>query len=212
MGKFVKDDRGSVTIESSLVFPALLIFTLIGVFFCIIVFQMGAASYSAHLAATNVAYVWNNSTKDIETGEFDKSSYPGLPENDTDGLYWRIAEFNFLSFFNLDGFQSGGNVNKKLKKASFYSNGIVSIKEPKYESHILDGKVTVTAESTLFIPAFMKKLLSDGSVKVTSSHVVTETPELIRTHNFAKYLWSEFGVGESLGKATDSISKFFGGS
>ncbi|WP_368652978.1 TadE/TadG family type IV pilus assembly protein [Ornithinibacillus sp. 4-3] len=207
---FLKDERGSFTIESSLVFPSLLIFTLIGVFFCIILFQTGTASYSAHRASTNLAYVWNNSQKDIVTGEFGKSTYTGLPGNQSDGLYWRVQEFDLLSLFNLNDFQSTGNTGGKLRRVTKFNNGTVTLKS-EYKSNILDGEVKVTATSNLYIPSFMKSVVSD-SITVSSTHTVTETPELIRTHNFSKYLWSEFGLDDVMGKAKESIKNFFGGS
>lgn len=206
MKKWLKEEHGSFSLEASLVFPAFLIFTLIGVFFCIIIFQMGSASFNAHRASTHLAYVWDNSTKDITTGEFDKTQLTGLPDSD-DGLYWRTSEFDFLSIIGLNDFGSGGNISDKLYKVDDLDSNVIL--DAEYKSNILDGEVKVTASSPLYIPTFMKNVIGE-EIEVTSTHTVTESPELIRTHNFTKYLWKQFGFDKELSKAKKSIKKFFG--
>lgn len=207
MKKFMKQEEGSFTLEASLVFPSLLIFTLICVFLSIIVFQKGTAMYSAHKAATNLAYTWNNSFKDVETGAFDASKYPGL--TGADSLYWRIADNNILDVFGLSGFGGQNLVRDKLDKISGY-NGSITLK-PKYNNTLLIySEVEVEATTNLYIPSFMKTVLG-SDIQATVAHPVTETTELIRTHNFAKYLWSAFQKDGDMTKAIGSIKKFFGG-
>ncbi|GAA0427905.1 hypothetical protein GCM10008934_17040 [Virgibacillus salarius] len=53
-------------------------------FFCIVIFQIGIANYVAQKATAQVAYTWNDSNKDLTTGEFGEKQYTGL---DGDGLY-----------------------------------------------------------------------------------------------------------------------------
>ncbi|WP_152657163.1 TadE/TadG family type IV pilus assembly protein [Oceanobacillus sp. CFH 90083] len=209
MKPFIKEERGSFTIESTLVFPALLIFTLIGVFFCIIIFQMGTAGYMAHKVSSELAYTWNNSYKDIKTGDFEKSRYTGLEgEHAGDSLYWRVTDNDILGFFNLSGFSGESLIEKKMDKSLVY-DGSISL-NVNYNNILIYSEVEVKAESSLFIPSFLKNMIG-SKVQATSSHVVTETPELVRTANFAKYLWSEFGKGGAVGDAVNSIKKFFGG-
>ena len=207
MKNFMKDERGSFTLEATLVFPSLLIFTLIGVFFCIIIFQIGTASYSANKAASNLAYIWNNSQKDIDTGAFPASAYPRLGE--ADGLYCRITDNNILNLFDLAGFEQTNLVRKKLKKIEAY-NGSITL-TPKYNNQfVIYSEVEVVAKSSLYIPEFISKVVG-SQIEVKASHAVTETTELIRIHNFAKYIWSEFGLDGAMGDAISSIKKFFGG-
>ncbi|GAA0428003.1 hypothetical protein GCM10008934_17160 [Virgibacillus salarius] len=206
MKPFMKEERGSFTIEATLVFPALLMFTLIGVFFCIIIFQMGTASYMAHKVSSELAYTWNSTHKDIKTGDFEKTEYTGLAGGD--GLYWRVTDNDVLGFFNLSGFSGDNIVVDKKRKADIY-NGAITLKVD-YNNTLIYSEVEVEAESGLYIPTFFKNMIG-SKVKGTSSHVVTETPELIRTANFGKYLWSEFGMNGALSDAVSSIRKFFGG-
>ncbi|GAB2536001.1 TadE/TadG family type IV pilus assembly protein [Gracilibacillus alcaliphilus] len=206
MKSFLKDERGSFTIEATLVFPALLIFTLVGVFFCIIIFQLGTSSYMAQKVSNELAYTWNSSHKDIKTSEIDKANYTGLDGGD--GLYWRVADNDILGFFNLSGFTGDSLIERKMDRAMIY-NGSIAI-DVDYNNILIYSEVEVTATSNLFIPSFLKNMIG-SKVEASSSHVVTETPELVRTANFAKYLWSEFGKDGPLGDAINSIKKFFGG-
>ncbi|ASK62847.1 hypothetical protein CFK37_12160 [Virgibacillus phasianinus] len=209
MKSFCKDDRGSFTIEASFVFPSLLLFTLLGVFFCIIIFQIGTANYVAQKAAAQTAYVWDNSNKDLETGEFAKKYYAGL-DTGGDGLYWRITDNGILGIFGISGglFPGKSLSGEKIENAEAAYNGSISV-ELTYNNKLVYSEVEAEASSSLYIPAFVTKLLGSNVVKAKSTHVVTETPELIRTFNFAKYMWTRFGAG---GPASGlSIGSFFGG-
>lgn len=211
MRSFIKEDRGSFTIEASLVFPGFLLFTLICVFFCIIVFQIGTANFVAQKAASELAYVWNNSHKDLESGYFDKSQYTGLSNGD--GLYWRITDSGVLQIFGLNGFPGSKSLAgvKKEKVASKYSGSIkVGINDIQYNSILVNSEVSVKAKSSLYVPNFISKVVG-SEVVGTSSRTVTETPELIRTFNFSKYFWSEFGLSKKISRAIESIKGFFGG-
>ncbi|MFA1819792.1 TadE/TadG family type IV pilus assembly protein [Virgibacillus oceani] len=213
MKPFLKEERGSFTFEATLVFPGFLLFVLAGVFFCIVVFQMGTAHYVAQNAASHVAYSWNNSNKDLETGEFDNQSYTGLEGGD--GLYWRIFDNNILGMFGLEGVfapeEGGGLVTeKKMLAQNKFSNPIDVTVE--YSNYIIYGEVEVTAESELYMPTFLKNMLdsSNNSLAATSNRVVTETPELIRTFNFANYLWKAVGLQDATENILNSVREFFG--
>lgn len=210
MHSFLKDDRGSFTLEASLVFPGFLMFTLICVFFCIVIFQIGTANFAAQKAASELAYIWNNSHKDLETGKFGKANYTGLPAGD--GLYWRITDSGVLKIFGLNGFPGSSSYegDKKDKVATEY-NGAIKIDpgDIQYESILINSEVRVKAKSSLYVPGFISKLVG-SEVVGTSSRTVTDTPELIRTFNFSKYLWSEFGFDKKVSRAIESIKGFFG--
>ncbi|QGS68926.1 hypothetical protein CV093_12355 [Oceanobacillus sp. 143] len=100
----MKDDDGAFTIEASLVFPILLMLTLSFILFAIVIYQQSVLHYSANTVAERVAFVWDNSDKDIDTGAFDKyTTFDG-----GDGLYWRLTNDQYLSQFGIDIFSSGG--------------------------------------------------------------------------------------------------------
>ena len=210
MKSFFKDERGSFTMEATLVFPSVLIFTIIGVFFCIIVFQMGTANYVAQKAASELAFIWNNSQKDITTGEFNEDHYSGLGKGG-DNLYWRLSDNNILSIFGLNSFPSEGPVADKIQKVKNKYNGSIRVKDVQYNNNLIHSEVVVVAESSLYVPSFITTLLGSDVVTAESSRVVTDTPELVRMYNFGKYLWSQFGTGGAVSEAITSIQSFFGG-
>lgn len=208
MNSFIRNEKGSFTIEATLVFPSLMFFTIIGVFCCIIFFQMGAASYVAQKAAAQTAYVWDNSHKDLQTGAFSKQYYAGFGEGD--GLYWRLFGNNVLGIFGVsDGVFPGGNSlpSRKLSKAENFYDGSINL-NLSYDNKLIYSEVEATAKSTLYVPSFVTNLLGSDMVSAKSSHVVTETPELIRTFNFAKYMWTRFGAGNQAQNVAPG--KFFG--
>lgn len=209
MKPFIKDERGIFTVEATLVFPALLLFILAGVFFCIVIFQMGTANYMAQKASSNVAYTWNNSFKDLTTGEFGETRYTGL---DGDPLYWRITDDGVLEMFGLEGlFRSSGTIKtNKLRAGMSEFSGAIEV-DLDYNNNIVYSEVKATATSNLFMPSFLKNILGRDQLEATSTRVVTDTPELIRTFNFSKYIWMESGLGNVFNGIKDSITKFFGG-
>lgn len=90
---------GSFTIEASLLFPMLLIMTIALIFFCLIVFEKVVLHQRAQIIANRAAYVWDNSSKNITTGAFNK--YTSDPDS-TDGLYWRLFGNQIFSRFHLN--------------------------------------------------------------------------------------------------------------
>lgn len=108
---FFKDDKGSFTIEASLIFPMLLIITLSLIFFSLVIYYKSVLQYDANRIADQVAFSWNNSSKDLQTGEFNTYT-----TDLNDGLYWRLTGNNFLSQFGLTMFGDSSLVQKKRVK------------------------------------------------------------------------------------------------
>ena len=211
MKSFIKDTRGSFTFEATLVFPAVFLFTLMGVFLCIIIFQMGTAHYVAEKAASQVAYTWNNSNKDLETGEFDKQFYTGLENDGADGLYWRLFDNDILQIFGLGGLftSENGPYAKKMDSAITKYNNSMSV-EIDQKNNLIYSEIEVKAKTTLFLPPYLKKIMGINSEQLTatSSRVVTDTPELIRTFNFSKYVWEASGLADAASNLVDSVKEF----
>jgi hypothetical protein len=207
MKSFLKEERGSFTIEATLVFPAFLFLVLTGVFLCIIVFQWGTANYMAQKASSQVAYTWNNSHKDLDTGEFGSTNYTGLEHGDP--LYWRVTDNGLLGVFGLDGlFRFDDLAEDKLRLARINYSGSMDVRLT-YENWIVYSEVQATVSTNLFMPSFLTNLLGKDKLEVTSSRVVSDTPELIRTFNFSKYIWKESGLGNVFNGIKESIGKFF---
>ncbi|MBP1968642.1 hypothetical protein J2Z83_000734 [Virgibacillus natechei] len=148
----------------------------------------------------------------METGEFDKQYYTGLGEGGEAGLYWRIFDNGVLGMFGLEGVFKAEDqrlTERKVNKARLKYNNPLEV-NVKYNNSIIYSEVEVTAESELYMPSFLKDMLgSSNSLQATSSRVVTESPELIRTFNFGKYLWKAIGLQDATEDITNSIDEFF---
>ncbi|GGH77599.1 hypothetical protein JOD43_001488 [Pullulanibacillus pueri] len=182
-----KKESGSFTIEASLLFPILLILTICLLLLSIVVYQKAVLQQRAGLIANRVAYVWNNSQKNID-GDF--RTY--TTDDRGDGLYWRMADDQFLSQFGISifsghhsevtiGSSGGGLIGKKLGKASKAllppgSTGTIS-----YNNSVFSRDITVKLEEPLHFPGSAKKLFGIDFVRANSSASVTEPTEFIRT-------------------------------
>lgn len=111
MKKFLKENKGSMSLEATLVFPFVMVFVLFTVFLCILVFQMGTTKYVAYQASNIVAYNYMSSQKE-PNGAMTKDELTG--NDNGDGLYWRFSEgaTDLLESMGISGFQSGGSGDK----------------------------------------------------------------------------------------------------
>src|SRR5699024_12202435 len=108
MGRFLKKlkqrEDGVFTLEATILFPIILIITMTFIFFSLVIYQKAMLTHSANTVAERLAFVWDNSYKDINSGEFDK--YPTFDGGD--GLYWRTFDNQYLSKFGIDNVFGGG--------------------------------------------------------------------------------------------------------
>ncbi len=193
--QFKESEKGSFTIEASLVFPILLMLTLCFIFFALVMYQQSALHYSANSVAEKLAFVWNNSDKDINTGEFDKyTSFDG-----GDGLYWRVTDDQFLSQFGIDFFSnggasipigSGGGGDLPQKKLGRVSSGILpagATGEVRYENNLTGSQIVVHLNSPLNFPSYVTNLFGIDQIEVEVSQSVVDPTEFIRTTDLVMY-------------------------
>lgn len=180
--RFRRNQSGSFTIEASLLFPILLILTVCLIFFSLVIYQKAVLYQRAHLIAGRMAYVWDNSRKDIGSGAFARGSYTTDIDNG-DGLYWRLTSNNFLEKFGLDLGFGGGNglIQKKLNRSSaaFLPGG--TDRQIRFDNNLTGGEIVVTLDSPLRLPASIEELFGVRRVTARASSNVTEPAEFIRT-------------------------------
>lgn len=194
MKKLKSNEKGSFTIEASLVFP-IIFFIVLGVLYLSIYIYENVQLYSyANKAANRISYVWTNSHMDIATGELDS---PGA----SDGLYWRLTDDQLLgqlvglggenAAIQLGESHSGGNLvaNKLSKITGAALEDSVSGKI-YYKNNIAEKKVYVELNKTLPFPNFVAKLLN-SEVKVKASATITDPVEFIRTIELIKVYATE---------------------
>ncbi|WP_162800310.1 TadE/TadG family type IV pilus assembly protein [Oceanobacillus zhaokaii] len=195
LSKIMKDDDGAFTIEASLVFPILLMLTLSFILFAIVIYQQSVLHYSANTVAERVAFVWDNSDKDIDTGAFDKyTTFDG-----GDGLYWRLTNDQYLSQFGIDIFSSGGATiqigsvaggslpQQKLGRITTDILPAGATGEVQYINGLAGSEIIVTLKSPLNLPAFISDLFGINEIETQVSHVVVEPTEFIRTTDLVIY-------------------------
>ncbi|WP_442604069.1 hypothetical protein [Paenibacillus sp. KN14-4R] len=170
-------DKGSFTLESTLLFPFILISTVILIFVVFYVYQNVFLHSTAGMSAERAAFAWGNSNKIVKTGE--------LKSNATDGLYWRIGDF-FSGGFGIFGSSagevviptssasSGGLVSKKLTRTAIDIPGGMK-GSVKYVNHGLMSRVEVQLNKPFRFP-----FGGDKQAGASASSYVTDPTEFIR--------------------------------
>ncbi|MBM0066638.1 TadE/TadG family type IV pilus assembly protein [Alkalicoccobacillus gibsonii] len=180
--EFKEDESGSFTLEASLLFPAILIATMMLIFFSMIIFYKSVLQFEANRIADQVAYVWNNSSKDVETGEFVEYT----TENG-DGLYWRLTDNNFLQQFGLSGSDDSGLANKK--KREHLAKEIPGLTEAtvSYNNSLLNSTITVSLEKPMPLPSSVTTMFGTNLMEAKATRSVTEPVEVIRNTEVVVY-------------------------
>jgi hypothetical protein len=187
--EMARNGRGSFTIEASLVYPLIILCTVMMIAFSLYVYQKVQAVYFASITAERLADNWDNSHKDPITGQF--------PVNSNDGLYWRISDDEVFSLFGISrndsavqiqlplsklgskALSSSGLSFRKLYKAaetvpSGYSGSIT------YTNRLIERKVTVRLVSALKIPAVFRQVFGEGTIVGEAASFISEPVEFIR--------------------------------
>ncbi|WP_222708474.1 TadE family protein [Paenibacillus sp. N3.4] len=179
---FQSNEQGSFTLEASLVFPMILLCTITLLFVGMYVYQKAYVQHVARTMAERLAFTWDNSHKDLATGNFDPSK--------TDGLYWRLTHDHVTDLFGLllsvgtsevaipTGVAKDQVGSKLAKTSSYLPKGMTGT--AKYSNLLLDHRVEVKLNKPFFSPPWLRKWFdaekSDGQA---ISHVV-EPVEMIR--------------------------------
>ncbi|MCR8641362.1 hypothetical protein NV379_01715 [Paenibacillus sp. N1-5-1-14] len=177
LSRFVRCEKGSYTLETTLLFPFILIATLVIIFMVLYVYQNVFMYSTASMSAERASFAWGNSHKIVKTGE--------LQVYKNDGLYWRIGDF-FSGGFGLfgssagevaipsSGAKSSGIVTKKLSRtAADVPTGMAG--NVKYVNHGLTSYVEVQLNKPFRFPF-------DGTKQAgaMASSYVTDPTEFIR--------------------------------
>lgn len=202
---FIRSQSGSLTIESSLVFPVIFLITAGIIYFGTYVYQHVALYSLASSAAEKTAYTWDNSHKNPVTGDF----YPG----EQDGLYWHWLQdgaWDWLRLFRgnpnesvllnsgLDTeWQGGSLIGKKL----LHIKGLLPLGvsgEAEYDNSWVERHVTVKLFTPFHIPSLLHWLMGREEITAVSAAVVTEPVEFIRMADLlredAGMLFDETGI------------------
>jgi len=207
---FNRDERGSFTIESAIVFPVIFFVTIIFIFLSLYVYQKVQLYYLANQVAERAAFVWNNSHKDPITGEINGPSGVITPDNTKeflsnkhrDGLYWRAGEIINILFNRSDSpakselaFQSGnqpsseggstiGTKLSRMIKSGMIPEGVSGT--ITYSNYVVKRSIEVELSNPLKLPSMLERYFGD-TVKAQASSTITEPVEFIRNIELVRF-------------------------
>ena len=186
----IEDERGSFTLESSLVSPVLLLAVFAVVFLGLVMYHRANVYHDAAMAAERSAFVWDNSHKDPATGLFSIERW--------DGLYWRTTSDSVSDMFGFlfdnepsrislpDGAPDAapGQPEYKLHKAAgMLPSGLEGTLT--YDNKFINRHVTVQLRKQSPLPPFLRNWIQPVADATVRSQV-TEPVELIRTVDFVR--------------------------
>ncbi|MCD1260380.1 pilus assembly protein [Paenibacillus athensensis] len=201
------NQKGSFTIEASLVFPIVFLVTILLIFLSLYIYQKSTLYYFADLTAKRAAWSWDNSYKDAATGKFnpyEKDSGTGQ-QRQNDGLYWRFSDFNMLDVLTFRFSQavqpqaitiSSGDRSKPARESNLTTYKLqraASLLPPgfsgtmSYENVFYKRKIKVHLENPLKMPGFITVWFHKELVEADASAFVTEPAEFIRNVDFSIY-------------------------
>ncbi|WP_068775627.1 TadE/TadG family type IV pilus assembly protein [Paenibacillus sp. FJAT-26967] len=178
---FIREDRGNFTLEASLIFPFILISTLILIVFGLYVYNQVVIHQTAGISSERAAFVWDNSSKDPLTGAF----VPGRH----DGLYWRLTQDAALGIFGYGGADStievpggsgaSGPAGKLSRTASLLPGGVKG--NMNYTNRIWSRIISADLEESFKIQSFLPGGIIREKVDGQGASHVVDPVELIRT-------------------------------
>ncbi|TCZ81016.1 hypothetical protein E0485_01670 [Paenibacillus albiflavus] len=178
--RFWRDTEGSFTLESTVLFPFIMICTVILLFTAVYTYQVASMHSKSSIVAERAAFVWDNSYKDPATGRFSPSSHDGLYRRITsDLLSAGLGLFGSTSSSQLtlpvQGVPSDSNlIQKKLAKSAMQIPSNLH-GEIKYASYGILSKVQVQLDVPFSMP-FRGSMLAMGK----HESYVTDPIEFIR--------------------------------
>ncbi|MFC3748501.1 TadE/TadG family type IV pilus assembly protein [Paenibacillus sp. GCM10012306] len=207
----LRDDRGSFTIEASLLLPIIMLITMLLLFFGLYSYQKTMLLQVASASTERAAFNWDNSHKE-KTGAVAAGEY--------DSLYWRIGEDSLIaSLFGGEGGSGGTQI--ELPAGSKDSAPLPDLKlanasrmvpanmpgEMGYKYGFTGRKVSLDLKRLLHLPV-LDDVLSDGaSPSIQATSVVTEPAEFIRTVDLMRYYGAKFKGRQGSGETRQPMNK-----
>lgn len=196
MQRYLRDARGSFTLEASLVLPVIFYAILVLLFFCLYLYQNALLGQAAFVAAERSAYNWDNSYRDDLTGAFEEGQF--------DSLYWRLKDDGMLqSIFGWGEASESARLrlpageastdslpDKKLARTGSGLPGSIS-GEMEYDNRMLLRKVNVALERLVSLPP-LENWLGDITQTGNACAYIIEPVEFIRTVELARYYGAKF--------------------
>ncbi|MGI6434912.1 MAG: TadE/TadG family type IV pilus assembly protein [Syntrophomonadaceae bacterium] len=173
------DEKGSFTLEASLVFPIILIVTMALVFFAVYIYMNIYCYGMASLAADRAAFTWNNSHRDPVTGSIDMNGINQTGINN-DGLYWRTLRDGV---FGLPGSLPDYKINRAIATVHYNASAYA-----KYENRLLSRTVRVGMYKNVPTPELFPHMYGpNGRAQADTNTMVTDPVEFMRSFDLLYY-------------------------
>lgn len=219
MKRWLKDERGSFTIESSFVFPVMFAMVMLFIVFGCYLYQKTIVFYYASAIAERAAFSWDNSNRNSVTGILAEPAY--------DPLYWRMGTDGVLGSLLKSGWQ-GEAANVKLpEEISMVKGGEAGLGERKLAlaaGSITAGGLSFRGESAVvnaglsrYVEVKLKKPMDivpqqsgwtwDEPAGAGRGYLV-DPVEFIRSVDLVRYYVQRFSNGsEQSGSGRDNAAK-----
>lgn len=226
---FTKPDKGSITVEASLVISLLLFVISALMIFSLILYQKVLLVHTAAFAAQQGAEIWTDSRKSMEDGSWN-------PSEDKDPLYYQLFSDSLFAPCHTyvekidpekeqedmdEGAKEGGDIRErkfaKIRK-SIYRSLAKGVLRPEatyliisFENNLLQRKITVYLEQEVKIPFGAIKAFFSGTqnLKLTAegTAIVAEPAEYIRNIDFIEEYAQRFAEPFSIDNLLESIKQ-----
>ncbi|WP_068615429.1 TadE/TadG family type IV pilus assembly protein [Paenibacillus tuaregi] len=200
---FTRDNRGSFTLESSLVMPVVLMSTMLLLFFCLYLYQTSILQMTSAAAAERAAYTWDNSFKNSRSGAVETGK--------SDPLYWRLKDDVMLqTLFGWAGAEETASIQLPSGDSG---DSLPAVKLSRigqeipdaihgtmaYNRNLLFRKVTVSVDRLVRLKPLERAMGRDLMQLGQSSSYVVEPTEWIRTVDLGRYYAARFKSGTGSG-------------
>ena len=167
----IKDESGRLVLESALVFPLIMMFTIASLFVALSAGIHSSILVGTDLAASRAAFAWDNSHRNPVTGDFFPGQY--------DGLYWRITDDH-----------SHSALTEKKLDAALSAARLTRVKDGEYRNRIWIRQVSIGMTAPLRVPLWVDKWKGGGThVASESVSIVADPAEWVRTVGMVKQYW-----------------------
>lgn len=200
--RLIKDNRGSYTVEASIIVPAVILTMFALILISEFLYQKSCIQTIADKTAQRGAEIWNASSKDMIYGQID------LKDMEDVNLYWRIWGMD-----NSVGKKSSkiqGYAGYLMKEVSILGEPVnLEITADMVEDYIVYKKIRVNVEAEYKNPFLsLLKIFGVGdkiTIKAHSDAVINEPVEFIRTTDFASDVVIEIDNKVFEGKGSEVV-------
>ncbi|MFC3341454.1 TadE/TadG family type IV pilus assembly protein [Paenibacillus abyssi] len=194
---WVRDEKGSFSLEASMVFPIVFILTLTMLLMSMYVYQKVILYYIASTTAERTAFGWDNSHRSAASGL--------APAGKHDGLYWRLHDDQMLeALFGLAVDAKAPSIT--LRDAA--GNGETSLPESKmrsasawipspydgkvmYEREIWQRTISVKLRHAISLDP-LEALNGRSEPRAAANSAVVDPVEFIRSVDLVRYYTDKF--------------------